>query len=179
MLKACDNILNFCLLLAGTAINVCLEVETPQLLETEPSWVQVGEGRGRLLPKRSSFSPHFNTYIIIPLHRNWKADGPPSTVSTTPSPSTGSPLINKLPLGWVLVGLIRWVLTGEKCAEEQVLYSGKLSFANWLKLRLSRRKFHGLLTGHVESNTLPNFVEKTFANSHRPLRFASLESFPF
>ena len=147
-----------------------------------PAEFKLGEGQGKLPLKRSSFSPHFNTYIIhviIPLHRNWKADGPPSTVSTTPSPSTGSPLINKLPLGWVLVGLIRWVLTGEKCAEEQVPYSRKLSFANWLKLRLSRRKFHGLLTGAVENTTLPNFAEKTFANSHRPLKFASLESFPF
>ena len=72
---------------------------------------------------------------------------------------------------------------GELCAPS---YSGKLSrkktFVNWWKIQFLRRKLSQILTRAAPKDaTSPNFIEKTFANSHKTLKFAqvfSLESFP-
>ena len=52
---------------------------------------------------------------------------------------------------------------------------------NWWKIRFSQENFQGLLNGVAKNATCPNFVKKTFANSHKTSKFGkvfSLESFP-
>ena len=53
---------------------------------------------------------------------------------------------------------------------------------NWLKIQFSQRNVRGLLGFATQKDATPaNFMEKTFAYSHKTLKFAklfSLESFP-
>ena len=66
-----------------------------------------------------------------------------------------------------------------------VPYSGKLprekTFANWWKIRVSWRKLSRIARLCCTKDDMPsNFAEKTFANSHKNVKFAkvfSLESF--
>ena len=60
-------------------------------------------------------------------------------------------------------------------------YSGKLSrektFTNWWKMWFSRRKLWRLLAFAAPKDaTLPNFGEKTFANSHTTVKFVKVFS---
>ena len=64
-------------------------------------------------------------------------------------------------------------------------YSGELSrkktFANWWKIRFSQRRLVDCSLVLPKDTTPPNFMEKSFMNSHKTLKFAkvfSLKSFP-
>ena len=62
------------------------------------------------------------------------------------------------------------IMVNVLCKQKVLPYSGKLSiektFANWWKIRFSRRK----PSGFCRATT--NFAEKTFVNSHKTAKFA-------